>query len=193
VKTKSPPRRFLASLVLLVFWYTFPMRILAVSLIAAAVSILTLPAQQTGGSIDIPAGAHALLQAKGDGVQIYTCVDEHDGAKWVLKAPDAKLLDATGKVIGSHFAGPTWKLEDGSQVQGEAIGTQPAPEADSVAWLLLRAKTGTATGALANVRFIRRTETHGGAATKSGCENSGDVGKTARIPYTATYTFYAER
>jgi hypothetical protein len=169
------------------------MRALAVSLIAAAVSILTLPAQQTGGSIDIPSGARAVLQAKGDGVQIYTCVDEHDGAKWTLKAPDAKLLDAKGKMIGSHFAGPTWKLQDGSQVQGEAVATQPSPDADSVAWLLLRAKAGTATGALADVRFIRRTETHGGAATKSGCEASRDVGKTVRIPYTATYTFYAER
>ena len=26
-------------------------------------------------------------------------------------------LDASGKVIGSHFAGPTWKLTDGGQVQ----------------------------------------------------------------------------
>ncbi|HTW61460.1 MAG TPA: DUF3455 domain-containing protein [Terracidiphilus sp.] len=158
-----------------------------------AVTILTLPAQQNGGPIDVPAGARAVLQAKGDGVQIYTCSDEHGGAKWILKAPDAKLLDASGKVIGSHFAGPTWKLEDGSRVQGELISSQPAPDADSVPWLLLRAKTGSATGALAGVAFIRRTETHGGLATKSGCESSRDVGNTVQIPYTATYTFYATR
>jgi hypothetical protein len=116
-----------------------------------------------------------------------------DGFKWVLSGPDAKLLDATGKMIGSHFAGPTWKLLDGSQVQGELVASQPAPEANSVAWLLLRAKAGTATGTLANVEFIRRTETHGGVADASQCKSSQDAGKTVQIPYMATYTFYAEK
>lgn len=150
-------------------------------------------AQHAGGSIDLPEGVRTVLQAKGDGVQIYTCTAGNDGPRWVLKAPDAKLLDAAGKAIGSHFAGPTWRLEDGSQVQGELIASQPAPQADSVAWLLLRAKAGTATGALAEVAFIRRTETRGGVAAESGCANLNDVGTTVRIPYTATYTFYAER
>src|SRR5271169_183013 len=115
------------------------MRILAASLIAAMVSIATLHAQQTGESIDPPPGAQVVLEAKGIGFQIYTCTQTQAGPKWVLTAPDAKLLDASGKTIGSHFAGPTWKLEDGSQVQGERIASRPAPEADSVAWLLLRA------------------------------------------------------
>jgi hypothetical protein len=177
----------------LAFWYTPSMRVLAVTLIAAAVSITALRAQQTSGSIDLPAGVRSVLQAKGDGVQIYTCTAGNDGPKWVLKAPDAKLLDAAGKTIGSHFAGPTWRLEDGSQVQGELIASKPAPQTNSVAWLLLRAKAGTATGAFAEVAFIRRTETHGGVATESSCANSHDVGNIVRIPYTATYTFYAER
>jgi hypothetical protein len=110
-----------------------------------------------------------------------------------LKAPDAKLLDDSGKEIGSHFAGPTWKLADGSQVQGALVASMPSPEAGSVPWLLLRAKPGTATGTFANVAFIRRTETHGGAAPESGCQTSVDAGKTAQIPYSATYTFYAEK
>jgi hypothetical protein len=169
------------------------MRVLAASLIALAVSITALHAQQPSGSIDLPAGVRAVLQAKGDGVQIYICTAGNEGPRWVLKAPDAKLLDAAGNIIGSHSAGPTWRLEDGSQVQGELIASQPAPQANSVAWLLLRAKDGTASGALANVAFIRRTETHGGVATVSSCANSHDVGDTARIPYTATYTLYAER
>jgi hypothetical protein len=169
------------------------MRVLAASLIAAAVSILASPAQQTADPIDPPAGTRAVLQAKGDGVQIYVCSIAHDGFKWTLKAPDAKLLDPSGKVIGSHSAGPTWKLLDGSQVQGELIAGKPAPEANSVAWLLLRAKVGTATGSLASVEFIRRTETHGGVAAVSDCQNSHDAGKTLQIPYTATYTFYQEK
>ena len=134
-----------------------------------------------------------MLEAKGDGVQIYVCSSAHDGFKWTLKAPDAKLLNASGKMIGSHFAGPTWRLLDGSRVQGELITSQQAPEENSVAWLLLRAKVGTATGSLADVEFIRRTETHGGVAAESDCQDSHDVGKTIRIPYTATYTFYEEK
>ena len=149
----------------------------------------TLHAQQTDGSIDPPPGVHSVLEAKGVGFQIYTCTDTPTGPKWVLTAPDAKLLDASGKTIGSHFAGPTWKLEDGSQVQGERIGSRPAPEAGSVAWLLLRAKAGTGTGKFANIAFIQRTETHGGAAAESACT----TGDTSRVPYTATYTFYAAK
>ena len=165
------------------------MRILAATLIAAAVSIAALHAQQTDGSIDPPAGARAVLEAKGVGFQVYACTETQTGPKWVLTAPDAKLLDASGKTIGSHFAGPTWKLEDGSQVQGERIAGRPAPEAGSVAWLLLRSKAGTATGKLADIAFIRRTETHGGAASESACP----TGDTSRVSYTATYTFYTAK
>ena len=169
--------------------YTPSMRILPVSLIAFAVS---LAAQQVSELIDMPGDARVVLQARGDGVQIYACTAGNDGAKWVLKGPDAKLLDAAGKTIGSHFAGPTWKLEDGSQVQGELMASQPAPQANSVAWLLLRSKPGTATGALATVAFVRRTETQGGVAPALSCV-AHDVGTTVRIPYSATYTFYAEK
>ncbi len=168
------------------------MRVLVLSLVVAAVSLPALHALQAGASIDVPAGTSVVLQATGDGVQIYTCTDAPGGAKWVLKAPDAKLLDASGKTIGSHFAGPTWKLADGSQVQGELVASRAAPGNGSVAWLLLRAKAGTGKGSLANVAFIRRTETHGGVAPQSGCETSQDAGKTVRVPYTATYTFYRD-
>jgi hypothetical protein len=172
------------------------MRTLPACLIAAALSVPALHAQQPGGSIDLPAGARAVLEAKAEGVQIYACTAAGDSFKWVFKAPQAKLFDASGKQIGTHFAGPTWKLTDGSQVrgevQGEIVATKPAPEADAVAWLLLRAKAGTATGSLASVAIIRRTDTHGGAAPASGCQTAADASKTAQIPYTATYTFYAQ-
>lgn len=158
---------------------------------AVLVAAMTLTAQQNAGSIDVPAGARLILRAKGDGFQIYTCMSAPQGQRWTLKAPDAKLLDASGNVIGSHFAGPTWKLSDGGEVQGELIASRPSPDPGSVAWLLLRAKPGTATGRLDHVAFIRRTETHGGAAGSVGCEAQADIGKSERVPYTANYTFYA--
>ena len=154
--------------------------ILLTALITSAASI----EQQTPPSIDLPPGNHELLlEAKGEGVQIYTCAD----GKWTLKSPDAKLLDPQGSVIGTHFAGPTWKLTDGSEVKGKAIATQPSPEADSAPWLLIQAVPGSGSGQFADVDFIRRTETHGGAAPKETC-----TGGESRQPYTATYSFYSK-
>ena len=151
--------------------------------------LIAFNAQQPAGSIVIPKGAHVVLQAKGDGVQIYSCLEGPDGARWALKGPDAKLINDSGQVIGLHFAGPTWKLNDGGQIQGESLANKPSPDAGSIPWLLLRAKSGTPTGSLGSVSYIQRTETHGGAAPASGCQVA-DAGKTVKIPYTATYTFY---
>jgi uncharacterized protein DUF3455 len=150
-------------------------------LLAICLVTFSLSAEQTSSSIDVPQGVHLLLQAKGKGVQIYTCTS----GEWTLKAPDAKLLDARGKVIGSHFAGPTWQLTDGSQLKAKAIGSQPSPETTAVAWLLLQALPDSGTGKFANITYIRRTETHGGVAPNKACA-SGET----RVPYTATYSFY---
>lgn len=148
----------------------------AASLLLAAASSGT-PAQTP--SIGAPPGTTLLLHAKGDGVQIYSCTDTH----WELKAPDARLLDAHGRVIGRHFAGPTWHLDNGGEVKGKAIAKQPAPDGSSAPWLLVQAVSSS--GSLAGVTYIRRTDTHGGAAPKSAC-TSGEL----RVPYTATYEFY---
>jgi len=77
-------------------------------------------------------------------------------------------------------------------VQGELTGSQ-SRDTGSIPWLRLRAKEGTATGSLASVAYIRRTETNGGLAPQSGCKSQKDVKKTIQIHYTATYSFYAER
>ena len=153
----------------------------ALALFAAT---LIASAQTQSSSIDAPPDVRALMIAKGEGVQIYTCTDTH----WVLKAPDAKLLDANGHQIGTHFAGPTWKLDDGGEVKGKAIANQPSPDAGSVPWLLVQAVPGSASGSLAQITYIRRTETHGGAAPKEAC-----TGTTLSVPYSATYTFYAAK
>ncbi len=169
------------------------MRWVAAILIFVAVDVSLMFAQQPGGSIDVPPGARAILAAKGDGVQIYGCMAVQDGARWTLRGPDAKLLDPGGMQIGTHFAGPTWKLNDGSKVVGELVASQPSPDTDSVAWLLLQAKDGSATGRLAVVTFIRRTETHGGVPAANDCQKSADAGKSVKVRYSATYTFYANQ
>lgn len=165
----------------------------AISSAAVLLSSIVLLAQQISVTIDAPAGARPILELKGDGFQIYTCTSTPQGQKWIFKAPDAKLLDSSGNVVGSHFAGPSWKLSDGGEVQGDLVASQPASSPDSVPWLLLRARPGTAAGSLASVAFIRRTNTHGGAAGTAGCLSGADSGKSERVPYTAAYTFYATR
>jgi Protein of unknown function (DUF3455) len=156
------------------------------SLLAAfLVAAPALLAQSLPTSIDVPAGARLLWSARAKGAQIYACTDDH----WKLKAPQAELFNAGGKRIGKHFAGPTWQLTDGSQVRGKAIGSRPAPQKGSAAWLLVEAVPGSATRKLAKVAYIRRTRTHGGAAPAEAC--SGD--QTKYVPYTATYSFYAAK
>jgi hypothetical protein len=137
-------------------------------------------AQSAKESIDVPPHSRLLLRALGSGDQVYGCIN----GRWALTAPDAKLLNQEGSVIGRHFAGPTWQLNDGSWVKGRAVANQVAPDTTAVPWLLLESVGGT--GRLGTVRFIQRTGTHGGNAPDDGCSQ----GAVHRVPYTATYSFY---
>jgi Protein of unknown function (DUF3455) len=134
-------------------------------------------------SIDVPSDFRLLFKAVGRGDQVYGCVD----GRWALEAPDAELLNQDGSVIGRHFAGPTWQLNDGSWVKGRAVAKQVAPDATGVPWLLLESVGGT--GRLGTIRFIQRTGTHGGNAPDGSCSLSA----MRRVPYTATYSFYEAR
>lgn len=160
---------------------------------AGLASVAMAAGGQAGTSIDVPAGARMVLEAHGSGVQIYHCAATNGGFAWTLDGPEARLLDADNHPIGTHFAGPTWKLTDGSQVQGTVVASEPATQAGAVPWLLLKAKPGTGSGQLIDVAYIQRTETEMGGADASACKASGDVGKTSRVPYLAKYTFYAEK
>ena len=137
-------------------------------------------AQTAKESIDVPPHSRLLLRAIGSGDQVYGCVN----GRWALTAPDAKLLNQDGSVIGRHFAGPTWQLNDGSWVKGRAVAKQVAPDAAAVPWLLVESVGGT--GRLGTVRFIQRTGTHGGNAPDGSCSDRA----MRRVPYTATYSFY---
>jgi hypothetical protein len=148
--------------------------------LAGTLCVACLQGQHGPSTIDVPPGMRLLMQVKGEGVQVYACT----GRDWTLKAPDAKLMDGQGRVIGEHFAGPTWKLNDGSQVRGKLIASQPSPNARSAPWLLLAAVPQSGSGKFAHVTYIRRTETRGGAAPTTPCSAE------QRIPYSATYSFY---
>lgn len=137
------------------------------------------------------ARAAPALQLTGKGVQIYTCERTTAGFGWRLKGPDAILTDAAGKTAGRHFAGPSWQANDGSLVVGEPLVASPSPESGAVAWLVLRAKSHAGTGVFADVAYVVRTATSGGAAPSSGCD-AAHTAIEAREPYSATYTFFPQ-
>lgn len=136
-----------------------------------------------------PQGSALFLELIADGVQIYTCEAKESGFGWSFKAPEASLFDRQGRQMGTHFGGPTWKIDDGSAVVGEVIAKADAPERDAIQWLLLRAKSHEGSGTLSVAAYIRRAETKGGVAPKTDCDAS-HLSEQARIRYSATYQFF---
>jgi Protein of unknown function (DUF3455) len=142
-------------------------------------------------AIQAPAGEQVVLVAHASGSQIYTCQAGADGKfGWTLKGPDAELKDQDGKVIGHHFAGPAWKLNDGSEVTGKAIAYVDSPDSGSVQWLLVNVVSHSGQGLLTKVTTIQRVQTHGGKAPPEGCDESHPNAET-KSDYTAAYYFYA--
>jgi hypothetical protein len=135
-----------------------------------------------------PAGSKTLLTLTGIGVQIYTCKNQTTEPAWSFVGPQAKLFDHETDV-GSHGVGPTWTLKDGSWVKGQLIATKQSPDANAIPWLLLKASEANGPGALAEVKYIRRSDTVGGKARTTGCDVK-HFGVVDEIPYKAVYTFY---
>jgi hypothetical protein len=143
-------------------------------------------------AIAVPAGLEPVLFVRAKGSQIYTCTAGADGKfSWTLKGPEAELQDRKDKVVGQHSAGPTWKLKDGSEVTGKAVGHVDSLDADSIPWLLVNVEThGGKSGLLSNVTTIQRVHTHGGKPGNDACDESHKDAET-KSEYTADYYFYA--
>jgi len=152
-------------------------------LLTAAALLLTAPSAA--------GAATTALQLQGKGVQIYTCLSLRAGFGWSLTGPDAILTDKSGVQVGRHFAGPSWQASDGSAIVGEPLVASPSPTAGSVAWLVLHVKSSSGAGLFANIAYVARTATSGGAAPASGCD-AAHVGTESRSPYTATYSFFPQ-
>jgi hypothetical protein len=136
-----------------------------------------------------PSDQELAFTLTGKGVQIYVwsaVPGEANKFAWILKAPEADLFDVSGKMVGRHFAGPTWELNDGGKVIGHVKAKVDAPDGKGIPWLLLEAVQ--ASGAtMGKAKSIQRVDTVGGNApapadaTKSGAEQ--------KVEYTATYNF----
>jgi hypothetical protein len=146
-------------------------------------------------SLDPPANQVPVLLAYGQGVQRYICKEKEQAKgsyEWTLKEPVAKLADASGREIGSHSAGPSWQLADGSKaVKKKLVASVPALAFDAVPWLLIEIES-SGKGALAGTQYVQRMDTVGGAAPAAGCD-AAHVGASQDVDYRATYLFYAPR
>lgn len=141
--------------------------------------------------LEAPAGEEVVLVGHATGVQIYVCQASADKKfAWALKAPEAELTDTAGKKIIHHFAGPTWKHVDGSEVTGKKAAQADAPKPGAIPWLLLTATSHAGEGILSRVTSIQRIHTESGLAPDANSCEAPANGKEARSAYSADYYFY---
>jgi hypothetical protein len=142
--------------------------------------------------INAPAGEQVVLMTHASGSQIYTCQQGTNGKfAWTLKAPEAELRDDRGQIIGRHYAGPGWKLNDGSKVTGKGLAQVNSAASDSIPWLLVTVTRHSGNGMLSSVTTIQRILTKGGQPPAAADCNASKQNVEAKSSYTADYYFYA--
>jgi hypothetical protein len=170
---------------------TFNQTPLAVLITAGTLLLSASGGGGTDGSVQVPGalnpdGLSILLEVSARGVQIYRCAGNSAG--WLLKGPDAQLVGPQNKLVGTHYAGPTWEDLQGGKVVGVARINIPAPIDGAIPWLLLDVKSREGAGIFTPARAIVRKQTTGGTAPHDGCDGA-HAGEERRVPYTAIYVF----
>ncbi len=137
-----------------------------------------------------PPSAHVKTTVVGLGVQVYECMPQGGGYQWTLEMPEATLFDpATHQAVGTHSTGPAWTWNDGSAITGKVLQTRPSDNPANIPWLLVEThSTGTATGMLADITLVRRSDTQAGVPPTA-CD-AVHQNNIVRVPYQATYSFY---
>jgi hypothetical protein len=164
----------------------------AVLLALALAACASAPQPDIPAALKPPTSESLAMIVAARGVQIYECRVRKEGAgyEWAFVAPEAELLDAQGRSVGRHGAGPSWQANDGSRVVGSVKERASAPIAGAVPWLLVQAKSAGPEGTFSSVTSIQRVNTAGGVAPTGGCAE-GTAGKTARVAYSADYYLYS--
>ena len=154
---------------------------------SATVAELRVPDLGVCQNLAVGADHKVALRVFAQGAQIY----RWNGTGWTFVAPDAVLTANAGGtgVIGTHYAGPTWESNSGSKVVG-AVADRCTPDAASIPWLLLTAKSSGGPGVFDSISYIQRINTAGGNAPAS---PGSVVNQEARVPYTTEYVFYRKR
>jgi Protein of unknown function (DUF3455) len=146
-------------------------------------------APEVDATIAVPEGNRLATTLDAIGSQVYICQASDTTYSWVLQAPDAILLNARGKKVGTHYAGPSWEYKDGSVVTGARLASV-TPDPTSIPWLLIQATPQTKSGKFSNTTYIQRLDTVGGLAPDPTTCTSEHVGSLSPVEYTATYYFF---
>jgi hypothetical protein len=143
-------------------------------------------------AIAVPADAKLVAHFHATGAQVYVCGPAPTGGAfaWTLKQPDAKLSDAKGKPAGTHGAGPSWTVTDGSSITAKKVAQADAPTPGAVPWLLLHVEHSTGMGLLSPVTHVQRVATKAGTAPTTKCDAAA-AGSEKRSDYTAEYYFFS--
>ena len=96
-----------------------------------------------------------------------------------------------GKLIITHFRGPTWQAKDGSQAVGTVVDHVNLDQT-AIDWVLLSTKTtpGPDGDRLVDTTFIQRINTAGGHTPPAADCNTATAGTVVEVPYTADYVFW---
>jgi len=160
--------------------------------VAAALSLTQVahagpPAPEVPPEIRVDEGNKVFLVGHAVGVQIYTC----NGSVWSSAVPRANLYDDNGKLIITHFRGPTWQAKDGSQAVGTVVD-HVNKDQTAIDWVLLSTTTtpGPDGDRLVDTTFIQRINTTGGHTPPAADCNAATAGTVVEVPYTADYFFW---
>ena len=181
-------------------WFIGFNRLLLTGVVAAA-AVLSLtqvalagpPPPVVPSKIQVADGSKVFLVGHAVGVQIYSCNATSSGSVWGFVAPRANLYDDHGKLIITHFAGPTWQAKDGSRVVGRLVDFITV-DPTAIPWLLLSASTTPGPGGdrLVATTYVQRIATTGGLAPPAAECNATTAGAVAEVPYTADYYFWKQ-
>ena len=176
----------------------FDRLLVAATLAAMAALSLAQTVHAGPAAPDVPAeiaveeGHKPFLDANAVGVQIYSCSAPGGSYRWSLVAPRADLHDRSGKLLGTHFGGPSWQAKDGSLVKA-ALDGRVTVDSTAIDWFRLRV-TQEVAGAdgdrLVGTTFIQRIHTAGGLAPAPETCNAETLGDVEETPYTAVYVFW---
>ena len=160
--------------------------------VAAALSLTQVahagpPAPKVPPEIKVDEGNKVFLIGHAVGVQIYTC----NGITWSSAVPRANLYNDHGKLIITHFRGPTWQARDGSQAVGTVVNKVNL-DRSAIDWVLLSTKTtpGPDGDRLVGTTFIQRIHTAGGLTPPAADCNAATASTVVEAPYTADYVFW---
>ncbi len=153
-------------------------------LVAAAIAPALVVQAQMLDAIAAP-GEAVVAVVHAEGLQIYECKADTSGKLvWQFREPVATLME-DGKTVGVHYAGPQWRLADGSSIAGKVAGRASGATANDIPLLKLDVASRQGAGRLADVTTIQRLNTKGGVA-EGACAAHGMF---LNVPYSADYAF----